>query len=270
LEELVEIRRVSFVDEFDCLPESVAGAGSYLMSLGAIDFGLVVDGSVVMIENIVRKLGEKAKESSGNPMAVIVEAEREVARPVFFASAIIIIVYLPILSLQGVEGKMFKPMALTVVFALSAALILSLTLMPVLASLFFRKGVKEHEPWLMRKAKGIYLPVLRTAVAQPRVTVVSAAVVFLVSVLLTFRMGAEFIPPNGRTGRVASGRARSTGEDAGYDHGPIGRGAGFSAHGPFNQCRRRSAASTGNCRDRRLDHFHSSHLIGASKCVPLV
>ena len=171
-----------------------AGIAGNLMSLGAIDFGLVVDGSVVMIENIVRKLGERAKENSGNPMAVIVEAGREVARPVFFASAIIIIVYLPILSLQGVEGKMFKPMALTVVFALSAALVLSLTLMPVLASLFFRKGVKEHEPWLMRKAKGSYLPVLRSAVAHPRLTVVSATGVFLVSALLAFRMGAEFIP----------------------------------------------------------------------------
>lgn len=165
-----------------------------LMSLGAIDFGLIVDGSVVMIENIVRKLAEKKKENPGNPLTAILEAGREVARPVFFAVGIIIIVYLPILTLEGVEGKMFRPMALTVIFALCAALVLSLTLMPVLASIVFRRGVTEHETWIIRKVKQVYLPLLRKAVDHPRLTVSIAAAVFLSSVLVAFTMGAEFIP----------------------------------------------------------------------------
>lgn len=111
-----------------------AGLSGNLMSLGAIDFGLIVDGSVVMIENIVRKLSEKKTPHPGR-LAVILDAGREVARPVFFAVLIIIIVYLPVLALEGVEGKMFRPMALTVIFALCGSLILALTLMPTLVIL---------------------------------------------------------------------------------------------------------------------------------------
>ncbi len=114
-----------------------AGLSGNLMSLGAIDFGLIVDGSVVMIENIVRRLGEAKGHVSREE--VVRAAGKEVARPIFYAVLIIIIVYLPILTLQGVEGKMFRPMALTVVFALVGSLILSLTLMPVLASIAFRR-----------------------------------------------------------------------------------------------------------------------------------
>lgn len=165
-----------------------------LMSLGAIDFGLIVDGSVVMIENIVRKLAEKKEHNPGNPIAAVIEAGREVARPVFFAVGIIIIVYLPILSLQGVEGKMFRPMALTVIFALCASLVLSLTLMPVLASFFFRRGVKEHETWILRQVKRAYLPLLSKAIEHPRTVVAVAVVVFLGSVVAASTMGAEFIP----------------------------------------------------------------------------
>lgn len=165
-----------------------------LMSLGAIDFGLIVDGSVVMIENIVRKLAERKGQNPGNPMAAILEAGREVARPVFFAVGIIIIVYLPILTLEGVEGKMFRPMALTVIFALCASLVLALTLMPVMASIVFRRGVREHETWLLRKVKRIYLPMLTKAIAHPRLTASAAAAIFLVSVLVASTMGAEFIP----------------------------------------------------------------------------
>lgn len=165
-----------------------------LMSLGAIDFGLIVDGSVVMIENIVRKLAEKRGNNPGDPIAAVVEAGREVARPVCFAVGIIIIVYLPILSLQGVEGKMFRPMALTVIFALCASLVLSLTLMPVLASFFFRRGVREHETWIVRLVKRAYLPLLSKAIAHPRTVVAVAVVVFLGSVIAASTMGAEFIP----------------------------------------------------------------------------
>lgn len=165
-----------------------------LMSLGAIDFGLIVDGSVVMIENIVRKLAEKKEHNPGNPIPAVIEAGREVARPVFFAVGIIIIVYLPILSLQGVEGKMFRPMALTVIFALCASLVPSLTLMPVLASFFFRRGVKEHETWILRQVKRAYLPLLSKAIEHPRTVVAVAVVVFLGSVVAASTMGAEFIP----------------------------------------------------------------------------
>lgn len=171
-----------------------AGLSGNLMSLGAIDFGLIVDGSVVLIENIVRKLAEKNNGKRQDPIPAIIEAGREVARPVVFAVGIIIIVYLPILALEGVEGKMFRPMALTVIFALCAALVLSLTLMPVLASLAFRKGVSEHETWIMRKAKQIYRPLLRRAQARPAVVVTITTLVFLSSVALALTMGAEFIP----------------------------------------------------------------------------
>lgn len=171
-----------------------AGLSGNLMSLGAIDFGLIVDGSVVLIENVVRKLAEKNGGRRQDPIPAIIEAGREVARPVVFAVGIIIIVYLPILSLEGVEGKMFKPMALTVIFALCAALVLALTLMPVLASMAFRKGVREHDTWVMRQVKTMYVPLLRTAVAHPTTVVAITIIVFLSSAALAFTMGAEFIP----------------------------------------------------------------------------
>jgi cobalt-zinc-cadmium resistance protein CzcA len=171
-----------------------AGVSGNLMSLGAIDFGLVVDGSVVIVENILRKMGTEKHRGSQGRLDAILDAGREVARPVFFAVAIIIIVYLPILSLEGVEGKMFKPMALTVIFALCASLVFSLTLMPVLASFVFRKGVQERETWLIRTIKSAYLPVLRKAIRHPAPVVAAAVIIFLASVLLASQMGAEFIP----------------------------------------------------------------------------
>ncbi|MCL4402269.1 MAG: CusA/CzcA family heavy metal efflux RND transporter [Acidobacteria bacterium] len=162
-----------------------------LMSLGAIDFGLIVDGSVVMIENIVRRLAEKRE---AEPALTIRQAAREVARPVFFAVAIIIIVYLPILSLEGVEGKMFRPMAMTVIFALCAALLFSMTLMPVLASFIFRRGVTEHETWVMRKIKDVYRPILRRALGRPGAVAAAAVLAFAAAGLLALTLGAEFIP----------------------------------------------------------------------------
>ena len=169
-----------------------AGISGNLMSLGAIDFGLIVDGSVVMVENIVRRLQQTRDKHIRDE--VIGWAGREVARPVFFAVLIIIIVYLPILTLQGVEGKMFRPMALTVIFALVASLVLALTLMPVLASLAFRGRVAEGEPrvvnWLMRR----YRPLLDKALGHPRTTGFGAAAVFAASLLVVPFMGAEFLP----------------------------------------------------------------------------
>ena len=169
-----------------------AGLSGNLMSLGAIDFGLIVDGSVVMIENIVRRLGEA--KGSVSREEVVREAGKEVARPIFFAVLIIIIVYLPILTLQGVEGKMFRPMALTVVFALVGSLILALTLMPVLASLAFRRHTEEREPRIVRWLKDRYRPLLGWTLSHPKFTGGLSAGVFAASLLLVPFMGSEFIP----------------------------------------------------------------------------
>jgi cobalt-zinc-cadmium resistance protein CzcA len=170
-----------------------AGLSGNLMSLGAIDFGLIVDGSVVMIENIVRRLGE-ARAPGQSKDDVIRDAGREVARPVFFAVLIIIIVYLPILTLEGVEGKMFRPMALTVVFALIGSLVLALTLMPVLASLGFKDATGDHEPRLVHWLKDRYRPWLQRTVARPLFTAGIAAAVFVASMGLVPFMSGEFIP----------------------------------------------------------------------------
>jgi len=169
-----------------------AGLSGNLMSLGAIDFGLIVDGSVVMIENIVRFLHDR-KDDDRPHLEKVRAACHEVARPVAFAVGIIIIVYLPILALRGIEGKMFRPMALTVVFALCGSLVCALTLMPVLASLLL-KNVKEKEPFLFRIAKRIYGPVLAKVVGKPRRVFSTAVVVFLSSLSLVPFLGAEFIP----------------------------------------------------------------------------
>jgi len=177
-----------------------------LMSLGAIDFGLIVDGSVVMIENIVRHLslkpgGDKAEESSEiehsgktNIIGVILKAGQEVLRPIVFAVGIIIIVYIPILALEGVEGKMFKPMALTVIFALIGSLVLSFTLMPVLASYFLKKSTHDKETFIIRKVKQYYLPLVRKTIMRPKITAAAAGIIFLLSLIFVPFMGAEFIP----------------------------------------------------------------------------
>lgn len=169
-----------------------AGISGNLMSLGAIDFGLIVDGSVVMIENILRRLGHGDTDRSF--IDVIRDAGQEVSRPIFFGVLIIVLVYVPILTLGGVEGKMFKPMAATVLFALVASLVIALTLMPVLASYAFRKYHKENETWLMRRASRGYSPVLKRALRFPFITAGIAVALFAVSLFIAPFLGAEFIP----------------------------------------------------------------------------
>ncbi|MEQ1567736.1 MAG: CusA/CzcA family heavy metal efflux RND transporter [Myxococcota bacterium] len=172
---------------------SFAGISGNLMSLGAIDFGLIVDGSVVMIENIVRVVGERRKKGLPVDETVILGAAREVASPVTFAVGIIILVYLPILGLTGIEGKMFRPMAATVVFALLGSLVFALVLMPVLAAVFL-KGATEHETWLLRLAHAAYRPVLAFGMRR-RWLVTSVAVAgFLCSGVTGSFLGAEFVP----------------------------------------------------------------------------
>ncbi len=169
-----------------------AGLSGNLMSLGAIDFGLIVDGSVVMVENIVRRLSQARNGQIRGE--VVGWAGREVARPVFFAVMIIIIVYLPIMVLQGIEGKMFRPMALTVVFALVASLVLALTLMPVLSLMVFRKRIPHKTPRLVAWLLRLYRPLLDRVLSYPRLAGAGAALVFAASLLLVPFMGTEFLP----------------------------------------------------------------------------
>ncbi len=172
-----------------------ANLSGNLMSLGAIDFGLIVDGSVVMIENVVRRVAEHRHHhrTARAPLEVVRDACAEVARPVVFGVGIILLVYLPILTLRGVEGKMFKPMAMTVIFALISSLGLALMLMPVLASVFLR-SVSENEPILVRWAKAVYRPLLAGAVRHPLPVILGAAMLFGISVWTAAGMGAVFIP----------------------------------------------------------------------------
>src|SRR5262249_2356403 len=138
------------------------GIAGSLLSLGAIDFGLVVDSSVVMVENVVRRLAHEP-DSERAKLDIVRDAALEVRTPTMFGELIIMIVYLPILTLEGVEGKLFRPMALTVIFALAGSLVLSLTLMPVLASLLLPRRMEERDPWVVRLARRAYAPVLRLA-----------------------------------------------------------------------------------------------------------
>lgn len=168
------------------------GIAGSLMSLGAIDFGLVVDSSVIMIENSVRRLAEEGGERS--VLEVVRDASIEVRGPTMFGELIIMVVYLPILTLEGVEGKLFIPMALTVIFALAGSLILSLTLMPVLASLLLPRHVSERENLLVRGAKWLYRPILRGAI-RLRGPVIGGAVLILAGSLgIAARTGSEFVP----------------------------------------------------------------------------
>ena len=171
-----------------------SGVSGNLMSLGAIDFGLIVDGSVVMVENIFRFMSDKERAQLST-LELVREAAKEAARPVAFAVGIIMIVYLPIFTLSGVEGKMFRPMALTVLLALGGSLILALTLVPVLASLVLRRGAEGHEEtWLVRKLRASYAPLLERARGHRVVLVSGSAALFSVSVLAASFMGTEFIP----------------------------------------------------------------------------
>ena len=166
-----------------------------LMSLGAIDFGLIVDGAVVMVENAVRRRAEAQHAGAREtPDKTILEACVEVGRPVVFAVAIIIIVYLPILSLTGIEGKMFKPMALTVVFALLGSLILSLTYVPAAMTFILRGRVSERESFLIRHAKRLYRPALDFVTRSRAQAVAVATALVLVSFAIFPLLGSEFIP----------------------------------------------------------------------------
>jgi cobalt-zinc-cadmium resistance protein CzcA len=169
-----------------------AGIAGTLMSLGAIDFGLIVDSSVIMVENAVRRLHD---DKSGRPVVeVVAEASKEVRKPTLFGELIIIIVYLPILALEGIEGKLFRPMALTVVFALLGSLVLSLTVMPVLASYFLSRKTAHTEPWIVRILKRLYAPAVAFAVQHRLLVLGSALIVVAGTIPLALKLGSTFVP----------------------------------------------------------------------------
>jgi cobalt-zinc-cadmium resistance protein CzcA len=170
-----------------------------LMSLGALDFGIIIDGAVVIVENCVRRLAH-AQTLAGRPLSRIERfhevfaASKEARRPLVFGQLIIMVVYLPIFALTGVEGKMFHPMAFTVVAALIGAMILSITFIPAAVALLIGKKVSEKENRLMGWAKRSYEPMLHFAMGNKPLILTIAGVVIVLSGLLATRMGSEFVP----------------------------------------------------------------------------
>ena len=171
------------------------GMSANLMSLGglAIGVGMMVDGSIVMVENINRLLSERRADGE-SAIPIILEAAREVGRPIVFAISIIIIVFLPLFTLQEVEGKLFSPMAFTISFALAGSLIFALTLVPVLCTFFFSRGVKEKKNIIVAFLQSLYIPVLERVIRHRYFTIGVAAFLLIVSLALVPFLGTEFVP----------------------------------------------------------------------------
>jgi cobalt-zinc-cadmium resistance protein CzcA len=168
-----------------------------LMSLGALDFGLIVDGAIIIVENCLRRLshaGRNGEMKLSERFNVVFEATREVIRPAMFGVFIITVVYLPIFTLSGVEGKMFHPMAITVVIALISAMILSITFVPACIALVFKKPVKEKDSLIMRYARNLYHPVLVFALKGRWLVISLAMGLMLISAYEASKLGSEFIP----------------------------------------------------------------------------
>lgn len=170
-----------------------------LMSLGALDFGIIVDGAVIIVENCLRRLGEEQHQMNRSlnkheRHIVVIDATKEVIRPSIFGVLIIMVVYLPILTLTGVEGKMFHPMAYTVLLALTGALLLSLTFIPAAIATFLSNRISEKESFIIRFAKKVYEPLLRTALSFRYFVVLGAILFITLCLLLASQMGAEFLP----------------------------------------------------------------------------
>jgi heavy metal efflux system protein len=170
-----------------------------LMSLGALDFGLIVDGAVVIGENCLRRIAERQR-TLGRPielderLSTVIVASKEMIQPTVYGQAIIILVYVPLLTFSGVEGKMFEPMALTVILALASAFILSLTAVPALIAILVTGRIAEGENGIIRALKGWYAPALAWAIRSPIPAITTSALLFVVSLLLFMRLGQEFIP----------------------------------------------------------------------------
>ena len=169
------------------------GIPANLLSLGAIDFGIIVDGAVIMTENIVRRLGER-KVTGPGVLREVEHAARDVARPLTFAVLIIMTVYVPILTCQRIEGKLFRPMAVTISLAVIGSLLLTLTLIPVLTSVLFRRPPSERESPLLRWLRRPYRVAVRWCVGRPLPPMVGAAGLLAVSLLVFTLLGKEFLP----------------------------------------------------------------------------
>ncbi|MFH0341036.1 MAG: efflux RND transporter permease subunit [Chromatiales bacterium] len=175
------------------------GVSANLMSLGALDFGIIVDGAVVIVENCVRHLAEEQHRlqrplTRAERFEVVFQASKEARQALLFGQLIIMVVYIPIFALTGVEGKMFGPMAFTVVTALLGAMILSVTFVPAAAALFLTRPMAEKENWLMRVAKTAYEPLLDLTLRNRTLVVTTSVVIVILSGLLATRMGTEFVP----------------------------------------------------------------------------
>ena len=171
-----------------------AGISASLLSLGAIDFGIVVDSSVVVIESILEKIAHHSGATGAARLKLVREATSAVKKPACFGQLIIMIVYIPILTLEGVEGKMFRPMALTVVFILIGSLVLSLTVVPVLSSLFLPRRVDSHDVLLVRAARALYRPVLRACLSARGAVALVAVAVLALTLVRAAALGTEFVP----------------------------------------------------------------------------
>ena len=170
-----------------------------LMSLGALDFGLIVDGAVIIAENALRHLAERQSQlgralQTSERLQTIERAAAEVIGPSVYGQAIIILVYVPLLTFSGVEGKMFEPMALTVILALAAAFVLSLTMVPALIAIVIRQRVPDHDNAFVRTLKRLYTPALKFAIRKPAWPIACAAILFGAAVLVFVRLGQDFIP----------------------------------------------------------------------------
>ena len=174
-----------------------SGVSANLMSLGALDFGLIVDGAVIIVENCMRRLGQASKSAGlelGERIRVVFEATHEVIRPALFGVFIITAVYVPIFALSGIEGKMFHPMATTVVIALTSAMILSVTFVPAGVALLFRGPVTEKENRIVEGARSLYRPLLGAALRWRWAVVSTAVALVIASSLVATRLGVEFVP----------------------------------------------------------------------------
>ncbi len=176
-----------------------AGVSANLMSMGALDFGLIVDGAVIIVENCLRRLGARQRETGRVPdhaarLRLVVDATVEVIRPSLFGVGIITVVYLPIFALSGIEGKMFHPMAITVILALTGAMLLSLTFVPASVAIALHGKVKTGDNRLMRTLRRAYAPILRWSVAHPRPVLLAATTLVVACGGLATQLGSEFIP----------------------------------------------------------------------------
>lgn len=192
-----------------------AGISANLMSLGALDFGLIVDGAVIIVENSVRRLslaqsGRATALPLNERLAVVFDATNEVIRPSLFGVLIITLVYIPLFTLTGVEGKMFEPMASTVVLALLAAMVMSLTIVPAAVAMLMKGKVKESESLIISATKSIYRPVLIWSLKLRWLVMFAALVLVAWSLLLALKMGTEFIPQLNE-GDIALHALRTTG-----------------------------------------------------------